>query len=100
MKPKLPAPHRITRPVSRRTFLRGTGVAMLLPWLDAMNPRAAHGAVQVPRRLFAICNNLGLRPDLFFPTSSGRGYEASAYLKLLDAHRDAFAPSRVTVENR
>jgi len=76
--------------LSRRTFLRGTGVAMLLPLLDAMHAPTARAAGTKPRRMFAICNNLGVRPDLFFPTGAGRGYEPSAYLKLLDAHRDHF----------
>src|SRR6185369_6779932 len=43
-----------------------------------------------PRRMFGICNNLGLRPDLLFPAGAGRDYEASPYLKLLAAHRDDF----------
>ena len=40
--------------------------------------------------MFAICNNLGLLPDLFFPTGSGRDYVASPYLKLLEEHRKDF----------
>jgi hypothetical protein len=40
--------------------------------------------------MFGICNNLGLRPDLFFPTGIGREYQASPYLELLAAHRDHF----------
>jgi hypothetical protein len=40
--------------------------------------------------MLGICNNLGLRPDLFFPTGAGREYVASPYLELLAAHRDAF----------
>jgi hypothetical protein len=76
--------------LSRRTFLRGTGVAMLLPLLDAMHPETARAANATPRRMFGICNNLGVRPDLFFPTGAGRDYEPSAYLKLLAAHSDDF----------
>ena len=30
--------------LSRRTFLRGTGVALGLPWLEAMSPLALHAA--------------------------------------------------------
>jgi hypothetical protein len=82
------------RAVSRRRFLRGAGVAMSLPFLDAMLPgfaRAASGsAAATPRRMLGICNNLGLRPDLFFPTSAGRDYVASPYLELLSAHRNDF----------
>ena len=97
MNHKTRAPYVATREaLSRRRFLKGAGVAMSLPFLDAMTPRFANAAASAagpsatPRRMFAICNNLGVRPDLFFPTGEGRDYVASPYLKLLDAHRDDF----------
>jgi hypothetical protein len=43
-----------------------------------------------PRRMLAICNNLGLLADQFFPTGKGRDYVPSPYLKLLQEHRDNF----------
>jgi hypothetical protein len=67
---------------------------MSLPLLDAMRPAMAAtpslapGAT--PRRMLGICNNLGLRPDLFFPATAGRDYVASPYLELLAAHRNDF----------
>jgi hypothetical protein len=88
-----------TRPaLSRRGFLRGTGILLSLPWLDAMSPVFAGvskapsaGATPggKPRRFFGICNNLGLLPDQFFPTEKGRGYALSPYLELLKEHREA-----------
>jgi len=81
---------------SRRRFLRGLGVAMALPLLDATQPRTGRAASSSllpnakPRRMLGICNNLGLRPDLFFPTGTGREYVASPYLELLKAHRNDF----------
>jgi hypothetical protein len=47
------------RPLSRRTFLRGAGVAVAVPWLEAMLPRAAFArgllsAPSAPLR-FAFC---------------------------------------------
>jgi hypothetical protein len=98
MNKKFPAPFIATRAtLSRRRFLQGTGVAMSLPFLDAMQPRVARAASSSPlaadakpRRMFGICNNLGVRPDLFFPAGTGRDYEASPYLKLLEAHRNHF----------
>lgn len=80
--------------LSRRSFLRGAGVALGLPLLDAMMPaftKAASGTEQ-PRRFFAICNNLGVLPDRFFPAAdqTGRGYKLSPYLEPLCAHRDNF----------
>jgi hypothetical protein len=38
-----------TKPVSRRTLLRGAGVGVALPMLEAMRPRRAHAAT-APRR--------------------------------------------------
>ena len=81
---------------SRRRFLQGAGVAMSLPLLEALQPKFARAAGSslapsaTPRRMLGICNNLGLRPDLFFPASAGRDYVASPYLKLLEAHRNDF----------
>ncbi|MGH7956350.1 MAG: DUF1552 domain-containing protein, partial [Opitutaceae bacterium] len=43
-----------------------------------------------PRRMLGICNNLGLLPDQFFPTGTGRDYTPSPYLALLQAHRNDF----------
>jgi hypothetical protein len=48
------------------------------------------GPGQKPRRLFAICNNLGLLADQFFPTGTGRDYALSPYLQHLEAHRRDF----------
>jgi hypothetical protein len=80
------------RPVSRRAFLRGAGVALSLPMLDAMRPAFARESdpAKAPQRLLAVCNNLGLLPDEFFPTSAGRDYRPSPYLELLSEHRDDF----------
>jgi hypothetical protein len=97
MNKKFPAPFVATRQaLSRRRFLRGVGVAMSLPLLDAMQSKSASAASSSPapnakpRRMLGICNNLGVRPDLFFPAGAGREYVASPYLKLLEAHRNDF----------
>ena len=79
--------------ISRRTILRGAGVAMALPLLEAMTPASARAATTpVPRRFLGICNNLGLLPDKFFPSpdSTGAGYQLSPYLEHLADHRDDF----------
>jgi hypothetical protein len=83
------------RALSRRQFLRNAGVMMSLPWLDSMLPAFARGATAKaatakPRRMLGVCNNLGLLPDQFFPTTAGRGYALSPYLETLKAHRDDF----------
>ena len=64
---------------------------MALPLLEAMTPVFAHARqAEPPRRFLAICNNLGLLPDRFFPAENGRDYELSPYLDLLRKHRDDF----------
>src|SRR5882724_8184372 len=86
------------RPVSRRKFLRGAGILLSLPMLDAMTPVFAgvvKSAASVtpggkPRRMFGICNNLGLLPEQFFPKESGRDYALSPYLEGLKEHRGDF----------
>lgn len=77
--------------ISRRTVLRGVGVGLALPLLDAMAPATLRAqSAAIPRRMFAICNNLGLLPGEFFPTGEGRDYTPSPYLKLLQDHRQDF----------
>src|SRR3954471_5634871 len=79
------------RPISRRRFLRGSAVAMALPFLESMGmPFARAAAAAVPRRMFCICNNLGVLPRHFFPDDEGRDYTPSPYLKLLQEHRAHF----------
>jgi Protein of unknown function (DUF1552) len=97
MTTKTRAPFIATRPpLSRRRFLQSAGVALSLPMLEAMVPRGARAATPAagpgatPRRMLAVCNNLGLRPDLFFPTGTGRDYVASPYLEWLKPYRDDF----------
>ncbi len=76
-------------PLSRRTFLRGAGVALALPLLDGMQSlRAAEGQEQSPRRMVAIETNMGILPQYFFPEKPGRDYELSPYLERLARHRD------------
>src|SRR5262245_2456902 len=80
------------RPLSRRTLLKGTGVALALPALDLMaSPFArASSSTSRPRRFLAINQNLGVLPDLFFPADGGRDYMPSPYLQLLEEHRQDF----------
>lgn len=80
--------------LSRRHFLRGAGVLLGLPLLDAMLPTGARADTQslAPRRFMGICNNLGLLPDKFFPSAeqTGREYALSPYLELLREFRSDF----------
>src|ERR1051326_4219837 len=94
------APFVSTRPaLSRRKFLRGAGILLSLPMLEAMTPAFAAVAKRVaadatpggtPRRMLGICNNLGLLPEHFFPKESGRDYALSPYLEALKEYRNDF----------
>ena len=76
------------RALSRRTFLRGAGIAVALPLLDAMRPAFAAGKAEVPRRMVAIETNMGILPQFFFPEKAGRDYPLSPYLKRLEKYRE------------
>src|SRR5262245_13849472 len=82
------------RDFSRRNLLRAAGIAMALPLLEAMHPAivkaAQTTATATPRRMLAICNNLGVLPEMFFPKDAGKNYALSPYLQILKEHRDDF----------
>ena len=77
-------------PLSRRTFLRGTGVAMALPLLDAMQPARAADAL-VPRRMVCVETNMGILPQFFFPEKAGRDFALTPYLERLAKVRGQFS---------
>src|SRR5947209_7878300 len=76
--------------LDRRTFLRASGVAIALPFLDAMRPAGAVEKKAQPRRLVLVGRPLGLYAPFFFPEKAGKDYEPSRYLKLLQEHREQF----------
>ena len=84
------APFAATRPaLARRTFLRGAGVALTLPFLEAMRPMFGATATASPaRRMVCIETNMGILPQFFFPEQAGRDFAASPYLERLKAHRN------------
>jgi hypothetical protein len=61
------------RTLSRRHVLRGAGVALTLPFLESLQPRAARGQAAPPRRRFvAVYFPLGT-PDFWTPATPGQG---------------------------
>ena len=87
--------------LSRRTFLRGAGASVALPFLDAMRPAGrawAEPAGAKFTRLVAIEESMGVAGSsdwgdarhLFAPAKTGRGFElvADSQLKPLEAFRD------------
>jgi hypothetical protein len=79
----------LRRALPRRQFLRSAGVTLGLPLLDAMRPAFAADK-EAPRRMLAVCNNLGLLETGFFPKQGGKDYELSPYLALLKEFRNDF----------
>ncbi len=81
----------LTRAISRRHFLRASGISLGLPFLDAMLPRTwAAATPPQPRRMICICTGLGMYAPHFFPTDSGPGYKPSVYMEALAEHRGDF----------
>ena len=84
-----------SRRINRRTFLKGSGVAMALPFLESMGPMtqravgaaAKTSAVGSPMRMVCIGNPLGLMPDSFFPEGEGRDYQLSDLLEPISPSR-------------
>ena len=66
----------------RRTFLRGIGATIALPFLDAMVPafRARAAAAPVPRLGFFYVPN-GMAMEYWTPKNEGANYEDSAILR-------------------
>src|SRR3954463_9176392 len=74
--------------VSRRTVLRGVGVAVALPWLEAF-PLAARGAEAGghPRRFAALFMGNGISPKNWWAKDSGADMELSKSLQPLESLR-------------
>jgi hypothetical protein len=77
----------LSAPLSRRTFLRGAGTALALPWLEAMLPRAAFArgifSAPAPRRFAFLFAPNGKRMDLWTPAAEGEAFELTALLEPL-----------------
>ncbi len=87
--------------IPRRTFLRGAGATVALPFLDAMIPAGGvwsrRGAAEPPARLVAIemvhgaagCNEWGATQHLWAPSATGRNFDLSpGSLLPLEPYRD------------
>ena len=82
-----------SRRITRRTMLRGAGVAIALPALDCMRPSVALALPpeqREPRRMVAINFELSFHPPNLMPEKAGRDYEMTPYLEPLADLRDDF----------
>ncbi|QDU92901.1 DUF1552 domain-containing protein [Lignipirellula cremea] len=73
------------RPVDRRLFLRASGVALALPFLESMRKAVAapSGEKSPPQRMVAIGTPFGFDPTAFVPTTAGRDYALPSHLQPL-----------------
>ena len=80
----------LCKALHRRSVLRGSGIAMSLPWLTAMQPAFASTAKEQskPKRLVTMTLGLGLVGENLFPKDAGKNYKPSLYLKELQDLRD------------
>ena len=77
----------------RRTVLRGMGVSLMLPMLDAMTPplsasASVKAAAQPAPRLGFFYAPNGTYPPNFFPKTAGKGFEFTPVLKPLEPFRE------------
>ena len=73
--------------MGRRTFLRGGGTALALPWLNSLLPRTARAAAAVkpPVRMAFLFSPNGVIPDAWAPAKAGVDYAFSRTLAPLAA---------------
>jgi hypothetical protein len=77
--------------LSRRALLRGAGVTLGLPLLEAMTPAlAAVPEAKTARRFVGVSMALGLHNPNLVPEGSGRDYRPSRYLKSIQDLREDF----------
>jgi Protein of unknown function (DUF1552) len=76
------------RRASRRTFLRGVGVTMALPWLESVpvwgaDPVAGGGPAPCPKRFAALFMGCGVNPANWWAKGSGAAMELGRCLEPL-----------------
>jgi len=74
-------------PIARRTLLRGMGMSLGLPWLEAMAATTPNGAP--PVRFAALYVPNGMREDVWTPAETGRNFTLTPTLEpLADLKQD------------
>jgi hypothetical protein len=77
--------------ISRRTLLRGAGVSLGLPWLEAMMPYSARAQSRAPRnpvRMAMLYMPNGVNTAHWYPEGEGRDFKLSATLEPLAGLND------------
>ena len=87
--PRFELPH-----VSRRSFLRGAGFALTLPWLESLPLRAADTGKRAPApalgrppvRFACIYFSNGVAPEHWWAKGSGADMQLGPVLKAMEGH--------------
>src|SRR5438093_8160137 len=74
--------------LSRRTFLRGTGAAVALPFLHAMTPALSAQSKARPFRFGAVYVPNGIYPQLWHPDKVGSDFEFKPIMLPLEPYRN------------
>jgi hypothetical protein len=77
--------------VPRRTFLKGMGAAMALPFLDAMTPALTAQAARPVVRFGSVFVPLGMRMDRWKPQTTGVDFELSELMTSLTPYRSSLS---------
>lgn len=82
-----------SKPMARRTVLRGMGATLALPLLEAMmtSASAAEAAAKARMRLQVIYMPNGMMMQSYTPAQTGEGYAMTPILKPLEPYREKFA---------
>ena len=82
-----------SRGINRRNFLRGSGIALALPWLEA-TAASPHATKQTPKRFVSVYHpdgvGLPLKTDpawhdwSWFPRGGERDFQLTKVLDVLD----------------
>lgn len=83
---------RITQPLSRRTFLRGVGVTMALPWLESVpvwgDDKPNNSSSEPPVRFAALFSGNGFHSKEWWAKGEGKDMELGKVLNPLKPHRE------------
>ena len=91
-----PPPDR-RRALSRKTFLRGAGVTMALPWLESLSgfgvfSAAAATPPEQPQRFAVLFMGTGISPGRWWAKGAGAELELSESLAPLEPLKAIFPP--------
>ena len=85
-------PTSITQPLSRRTFLRGVGVTMALPWLESVpvwgDDKSRNTSSEPPVRFAVLFSGNGYHSKEWWAKGEGKAMELGKVLDPLKPHRE------------